>query len=90
MIKDFRSRPRRAAAYLNAALEIACEQNDPSLLLSALATVARARGMSKVARDATLQRESLHRMLSKKGNPQWRSLFRVLRALDLRPRIDAA
>jgi probable addiction module antidote protein len=83
-IREFRENPERARAYLSAAIEVAFEENDPEIVLTALAVVAKAAGMSRIAKKAELRRESLHRMLSKRGNPEWNSLFRVLRALDLR------
>lgn len=45
--------------------------------------------MSRTAKKAELRRESLHRMLSKRGNPEWSSLFRVMKALHLRPSLVA-
>lgn len=87
-IERFRKDPDRAVAYLNACLEVAFKEDDPGLVLLALSTVARAFGMSRLAKETELRRESLHRMLSKKGNPEWSSVFRVFRALHLRPRLD--
>ena len=87
-IREFRKSPGLATEYLNSAIQVAFEENDPELLLTALATVARAYGMTRVAKDADLRRESLHRMLSKRGNPEWNSLFRVFKALHLRPRLE--
>ena len=89
-IREFRKDPRRAIEYLNSAIAVAFEENDPELVLTALATVARARGMTRVAKDADLKRESLHRMLSNRGNPEWSSIFRVFKALDLRPKLERA
>lgn len=89
-VREFREDPRRATAYLNACVQVAFEEDDPELVLTALALVAKSFGMTRVAKKAELQRESLHRMLSKRGNPEWRSLFRVFKALNLRPKIEAA
>lgn len=89
-IREFRKNPELAQAYLNAAIEVAFKENDPELVLTALSVVARAAGMSRVARKADLRRESLHRMLSKRGNPEWNSLFRVMKALNLRPSLVGA
>jgi len=89
-VREFRRDPARARAYLNAAIQVAFEENDPELVLTALAVVAKAAGMSRVAREADLRRESLHRMLSKRGNPEWNSLFRVMKALHLRPNLVGA
>lgn len=78
--------PAEAAAYLNAALQ----ENDPALFLAAYYDVARALGMKALADKAKVHRVSLKKMLSKRGNPEWRSLFRVLAASKLRLRVEAA
>ena len=87
-INRFRKDPDRAVSYLNACMEVAYKENDPELVLTALATVARAFGMSKLALHTDLRRESLHRMFRKRGNPEWRSIFRVFKALHLRPKLE--
>ena len=58
--------------------------NDPAFIADALGVVARARGMSQVARDTGLSRKSLYRALSADGNPELTTLLQVLRALGLR------
>ena len=63
------------AAYLEAVAE-----DDIALLPAALGTVARARGMSALARDTGLARESLYRALSQDGNPTLSTLSKVLSA----------
>lgn len=78
--------PVEAAAYLNAALQ----ENDPGLFLAAYYDVARAHGMKALAAKAKIHRVSLKKMLSKRGNPEWKSLFRVLTASKLRLRVEAA
>ena len=88
-IREFRRNPALARAYLKAAIEVAFEENDPELVLTALSVVAKAAGMSKVAKKASVRRESLHRMLSKRGNPEWDSLFRVMKALNLRLSLES-
>ncbi|MFA6092282.1 MAG: addiction module antidote protein [Elusimicrobiota bacterium] len=87
-VKEFRRHPNRAIVYLNSCMQVAFKENDPELVLTALATVAKAYGMTHVAKQASLKRESLHRMLSKRGNPEWNSLFRVFKALHLRPKLE--
>lgn len=87
-VAEFRKHPDRAMEYLNACIEVAFEENDPELVLIALATIAKAYGMTRLAKKTRLQRESLHRMLSKNGNPEWGSLFRVFRALRIQPRLE--
>jgi probable addiction module antidote protein len=89
-IKRFRKDPQRAISYLNAAIEVAYQENDPELFLQALSTVARAFGLSRLARQTSLRRESLHRIFQKRGNPEWRSLFRILKALHLQPELKRA
>lgn len=68
------------AAYLSEALET----GDPAFIADALGIIARARGMSDVAREAGVSRESLYRALSADGNPEFATVLRVLRALGLR------
>lgn len=86
-IREFRARPKLALEYLNSAIQVAFEENDSELVLTALATVAKAYGINRVAQGACLKRESLHRMLSRRGNPEWKSMFRVLKALHVRPNL---
>jgi len=78
--------PLEAAEYLNAALE----DGDKELFLLALRNVAEARlgGMSKLAAASGLNRESLYRMLSGKGNPELKSLDRLLHALGLKIAVE--
>lgn len=75
---DSLKNPDEAIAYLRAALD---ETDTPELFLLALRNVAEARGMSKTARDAHLNREHLYRLLSKKGNPELGSLYSILSVL---------
>jgi probable addiction module antidote protein len=68
------------AAYMTDALAT----NDPAFIADALGVVARARGMSAVARETGLSRENLYRSLSADGNPELSTLLQVIRALGLR------
>ena len=68
------------AAYLEAALH----EGDASLIAAALGDIARAKGMSKVASDAGLGRESLYKALSAQGNPEFATIMKVVTALGLR------
>jgi len=70
------------AAYLEAALE----DGDPSLVAAALGDIARARGMSGIAKQTGLGRESLYKSLSPDGNPEIATVLKVLKALGLRLR----
>lgn len=77
--------PREAAAYLNAAIE----EGDRSLFLLALRNVAEAHGgMSAVSEKAQLNRESLYRMLSKKGNPEIKSILTLLNSMGLKLTVE--
>jgi len=77
---DYLDDSESIAAYLTDALE----SEDPAFVADALGVVARARGMSEVARKAGVSRESLYRALSADGNPEFATVLRVLQALDLR------
>ncbi len=72
------------AAYLDAVLD----EEDPVLLAAALGDVARARGMTRIARETGLGRESLYKALSLGGNPEFATVQKVVRALGLRLRIS--
>ena len=65
-------------AYLNAALE----DSDPSLVSAALGDVARARGMTQLARETGITRDGLYKALSPSGNPSFAPVQKVVRALD--------
>src|ERR1039457_2162802 len=84
LIKSLKVR-RRAEAYLNAALE----EDDPRVFLLALRNVAQARGMSKLAARSKLNRGSLYKMLSKRGNPSLRSLGALLSGLGFRLAVES-
>ena len=72
--------------YLEACMEQAGD--DPAFIAKALGTIARARGMSQVARDAGLSRESLYRALSGEGNPEFGTTLKVAKALGLKLHIS--
>ncbi len=72
------------AEYLEEAMNIAIKDSDPSFLAVALGTVARARGMSQIARDTGLSRESLYKALGAEGNPEFGTVLKVLQALGLK------
>ncbi|MFA5974831.1 MAG: addiction module antidote protein [Elusimicrobiota bacterium] len=71
--------PKEAALYLNAA----AEENDPALLLEALAQVARAHGVTHMAKRVSLSRMGLYKTLSKKGNPEFKTFVGILKASGL-------
>ncbi|WP_019411523.1 addiction module antidote protein [Pseudomonas psychrophila] len=72
--------------YLEACMEEAGD--DPAFIAKTLGTIARARGMSQVARDAGLSRESLYRALSGEGNPEFGTILKVAKALGLKLHIS--
>ena len=74
--------PAEMAAYLDAWLEDA--PDDVSGIARALGDIARAKGMSLVAKEAGLSRESLYRALSEGGNPSFATVLKVARALGVR------
>ena len=84
------TQPWDAADYLKteadivAYIDAAFEDGDPALVAAALGDVARARGMTQVAADAGLGRESLYKALSPGGNPEFATVVKVMRALGLR------
>jgi probable addiction module antidote protein len=80
--------PEEMAAYLDAWLEGA--PDDAAGIAKALGDIARAKGMSQVARDAGLSRESLYRALSADGNPSFATVLKVARALGVKLHAEAA
>ena len=76
--------PEEMAAYLEACLEEA--NGDAAFIAKALGNIARAKGMSDVARDAGLSRESLYKALSGERNPGFDTILKVVQALGLRLR----
>lgn len=86
--------PFDAAEYLDDAesqavlINDAFETGDAHYIAHALGIVARARGMSQLARDAGVTREALYRALSKDGDPRLSTLTSVLSALGVKMRVD--
>lgn len=76
----------RPAFYLDAALE----DGDPALVVAVLGDIARVKGMPQIARDAGLGRESLYKVLSTNGNPEFATILKVGRALGLQFHVKAA
>ncbi len=77
---DYLKSEKDMAAYLEAALE----EGDSALFAAALGDIARAKGMTEVARDTGLGRESLYKALSPDGNPEFATVLKVLRSLGLK------
>jgi probable addiction module antidote protein len=87
MVRFIRKNPDFAVEYLKAALE---EMDEPRVLLIALRHVAQARGIASVAKAAGIERESLYRALSARGNPRLSTLFAVAKAVGLKLTVEAA
>jgi probable addiction module antidote protein len=80
--------PEEMAAYLDAWFEEA--PDDAAGIARALGDIARAKGMTQVAKDAGLSRESLYRALSEDGNPSFATVLKVAKALGVRLHAEAA
>ena len=65
--------------YMNACLKT----GDGELIAHAIGAVARSRGMAQIAKEAEVSRESLYKSLSKKGNPEFATILKLMAALDL-------
>ena len=77
--------PQEAAAYLNAAIE----EGDRETFLLALRNVAEAHGgMKSIAEKAHVNRESLYKTLSRRGNPEIKTLFNLLHGMGLRLAVE--
>jgi len=86
MVRRLRKDPEFAVEYLKAALE----DDEPAVLLIALRHLAQAQGIAKVAKAAGIQRESLYRALSPRGNPRLSTLVAVTKAIGLKLTVEAA
>ena len=88
VIRQLREDSEFAVEYLKAALE---DSQEPKVLLIALRRITQARGgFAKVARAAGIERESLHRALSVRGNPRLSTLVAVIHAIGLKLTVEAA
>jgi probable addiction module antidote protein len=87
MTRELRENPEFAVEYLRAALE---EDSEPRVLLIALRRVVQARGIARIAKAAGVERESLYRALSTRGNPRLSTLAAVTKAVGMRLTVEAA
>lgn len=85
-VEDYLESTEDMAAYLEAALE----EGDSALVAAAIGDIARAKGMTQIAQDTGLGRESLYKALSSEGNPEFATVLKVIQALGLRLRATAA
>lgn len=79
-VADFLNDEETIAEYLNMALE----DSNPEMLLLAVKNIARARGMTQLAQDAGLGRESLYKALSEGAKPRYDTVLKVVRALGVK------
>lgn len=84
-LKESLKDPVEAAAYLNAALE----DGSQGVFLTALRDIATSHGLTHIARETSLNRENMYRILSKDGNPQLTSLTSLLDKLGLQLSVKA-
>jgi len=80
-VADHLRTPQEMAAYLEACIDEAA--GDAAFIAKALGDIARAKGMSQVARDAGLSRESLYKALSGERSPDFSPILRGMAALGL-------
>jgi probable addiction module antidote protein len=83
---DYLDNEETIAEYLTAALE----DDNPEMLLTAIKDVARARGMTKLAKDTGLGRESLYKALAPGAKPRYETVMKVIRALGVRLHAEPA
>ena len=81
-VAEYLRTPEEMAAYLEACIEEA--DGDAAFIAKALGDIARAKGMSQVARDAGLSRESLYKALSGERAPGFDTVLKVMSALGLK------
>ena len=85
-----KTKPYDAAEYLEseedmaAYLQAAFAEGDPALIIHALGNIARARGMTEIACQTGLRRESLYKALSPEGNPEFATVLKVVQALGIK------
>ncbi|RIZ69389.1 MAG: putative addiction module antidote protein [Methylococcales bacterium] len=82
---DYLDNEETIAAYLTEALE----DPDPDMFIIAVKTVARARGMTQLAKDSGLGRESLYKALSPGAKPRYETIMKVVRALGVKLHAEA-
>lgn len=82
---DYLDDEETIAAYLSAALA----ENNPDAFLQAIGTVARARGMTQVAKDSGLGRESLYKTLAPGARPRYDTVMKLVSALGIRLSVSA-
>ena len=87
-VAEYLTTPEEMAAYLEACFEEA--NGDAAFIAKALGNIARAKGMSQVASDAGLSRESLYKTLSGERTPSFDTILKVIAALGLKLHAEPA
>jgi len=85
-VADFLDSDEMIAEYLS----VAMEDPDPDHFLQAVAAVARARGMTQLAKDAGVSRESLYKTLAPGAKPRYETVFKLMHALGVQFKVQAA
>jgi len=85
-VADFLDSDKMIAEYLS----VAMEDPDPDHFLQAVAAVARARGMTQLAKDAGVSRESLYKTLAPGAKPRYETVFKLMHALGVQFKVQAA
>ena len=86
-MSDYIESPEDARFHLEAAIEE--DPGDGSLIRSVLSAIARSQSMSTLARDTGLNRGNLYKALSENGNPSFTTVLKVIRALNLKLRVES-
>lgn len=87
LIEELRDDEAAQIEYIKASFE---ENGDmPAAILSAIRTVAEARGFKHFAEESKLNRENLYRVLSEEGNPRLDTFFKILDGLGLRLSVES-
>ena len=81
---DYLDNEKSIAAYL----QVVADENDPDALVSALGTIARARGINKMAKDMGVNRESLYKSFSGRTKPQFNTIYKAIDKLGLEIRFS--
>ena len=81
---EYLTSEKQMAAYLEAAFA----EGNPKLVVQALGTIAKARGMTQIAKETGLRRESLYKALSPEGNPEFATVLKVVKALGIKIHAD--
>jgi probable addiction module antidote protein len=87
-VAEYLNTPEEMAAYLEACLEEA--NGDAAFIAKALGNLARAKGMSEIARETGLSRESLYKSLSGERSPSFETVLKVIHALGLKIHAEPA